>query len=168
VRRTPASPGLFLASALLALAAVAVALFTQYKWGMQPCPWCVLQRLQFVLVAAVALLGALASQLRFLRAARGLALLLLGLAGSGVAAALWQHFVASAKDSCKMSLADQINRGLGLDELWPEVFGAFASCADGAAKLLGVPYELYSLAVFVVLGAAAVMLLRRPTRVALR
>jgi len=35
------------------------------------------------------------------------------------------------------------------------------SCADAAAKLLGVPYEFYSLTLFVVLGALAVVLLRR-------
>ena len=40
-----------------ALAAVVVALVTQHVFDMQPCPWCVLQRLIFVLIALVALVG---------------------------------------------------------------------------------------------------------------
>ena len=47
----------FVALALLCIAAVGAALFTQYAWDMQPCPWCILQRLIFVLIAAVSLIG---------------------------------------------------------------------------------------------------------------
>ena len=52
------------------------------------------------------------------------ALLALALALSGVAAALWQHFVAAATNSCALTLADRMVRGLGLDELCPQVFSA--------------------------------------------
>ena len=83
------------------------------------------------------------------------------LALSGIAAALWQHFVAAASVSCNLTLADRIVGGIGVDALWPQVFAAYASCADAAAKLLGVPYEFYSLTVFVVLAALAAVLLRR-------
>ena len=79
-----------------------------------------------------------------------------------MAAALWQHFVAAASVSCNLTLADRVISGLGLDVLWPEVFAPMASCADAAATLLGVPYEFYSLTLFVMLAAAAVMVLRRP------
>jgi disulfide bond formation protein DsbB len=54
--------------------------------------------------------------------------------------------------------------GLGLDGLMPEVFQARASCADAAVKLLGLPYEFYSLALFVLLGAAGALVLTQPTR----
>jgi protein dithiol:quinone oxidoreductase len=154
--RASAAPRMFAAVALLALAAVGMALYTQHKLGMQPCPWCVLQRLQFLLIAALALFGLLATSLRMRLLTQGLAAVLLVAAASGVAAALWQHFVAASKDSCKLTLAQQIVSGLGLDEAWPEVFAAYASCADAATKLLGLPYEFYSLALFVVTGAAAV------------
>jgi disulfide bond formation protein DsbB len=85
--------------------------------------------------------------------------LMLALAACGVAAALWQHFVAASSTSCNLTLADQIVRGAGLDELWPLAFSATASCAEAATNLLGVPYEFYSLALFIGLGAAAVWLL---------
>jgi len=44
--------------AVACLAAVAVALVSQHGFGIQPCPWCVLQRAIFVAIGMVALLGA--------------------------------------------------------------------------------------------------------------
>lgn len=147
--------------AVLPLAAVGTALVTQHVFGMQPCAWCVLQRLIFVAISLAALLGlagqgARLSVVRYLGAAL-MALLALG----GISAALWQHFVAASSTSCDLSLADRIVSTVGVDTLWPAVFAPYASCADAAATLLGVPYEFYSLTLFVVLAAIAVWLLRR-------
>jgi disulfide bond formation protein DsbB len=149
---------LYAAAIGVSLGAVAAALVTQHVFEMQPCPWCVLQRLEFVAIAASALPGLLLSR-KWVR--RGSAALMLALAGAGVATALWQHFVAAASASCRMTLADQIIRGLGLDELLPTVFAAYASCADGAARIFGVPYEFYSLTLFALLFIAAGWGLRR-------
>jgi disulfide bond formation protein DsbB len=137
--------------ALLCVGAVAAAVFTQHVWGMQPCPWCVLQRAIFSAIAIVALLAALlpgALQLAVL----GLVMLL---AGAGVAAAAWQHFVAAEQASCAMTLADRIMGGLGLDALWPEVYMATASCAEAKVKLAGMPYEFWSGALFALIGFVA-------------
>ena len=156
--RLPAS--LVLGGAALApLASVGIALYTQHGLGMMPCPWCVLQRLIFLAIAATAWLGlALGAALP----RRAMALLMLLLAASGVAAALWQHFVAAASASCNRTLADHVMSGLGLDNLAPAVFAPYASCADAAATLLGVPYEFYSLTLFVMLAAVAVRVMYRP------
>lgn len=142
----------------VSLAAVAVALVSQHRFDMQPCPWCVLQRVIFVAIALAAL-PALVSRHAL---ARGTSAALVGaLALAGVAAALWQHFVAAATNSCALTLADRIVRGLGLDELWPGGFSATASCADAAVRLFGVPYEFYSLLLYLAAAAAAWRLLRR-------
>ena len=146
---------------VLPLAAVGTALVTQHVFGMQPCAWCVLQRLIFVTISLAALLGLAGQWTRLLAVRRLGAVLMLLLALAGVSAALWQHFVAAASNSCNLSLADRIVSGIGVDALWPAVFAPYASCADAAAKLLGVSYEFYSLTLFVVLAAVAVGLLRR-------
>ena len=144
--------------ALVSLAAVAAALVSQHVFDMQPCPWCVLQRVIFVAIAIACAIGLVIRN----GLGRGLsAVLVLLLSLSGVAAALWQHFVAAATASCNLTLADRIVNGLQLDSLAPEVFQARASCADAAVKVLGVPYEFFSLALFVVFALAAVRLLRR-------
>lgn len=150
-----------LGTAGLAFAAVGAALVSQHVYGMQPCPWCVLQRAVFAAIAIAALPGLLVTQPGVQRASAA-GVLLLSLAGA--AAALWQHFVAASSTSCAMTLADRIVRGSGLDEWWPEAFSATASCADAAVKLFGVPYEFFSLALYVLLAAGALVLLRRRRR----
>jgi len=134
-------------AAVLSVGAVGAALFTQHVLGMQPCPWCVLQRLIFLSIAAAALIGLVAQRLG--------PILMIGLAVCGMAAALWQHFVAAATASCNLSFADRVMSGLTLDELAPAVFMATASCADAKVNLLGVPYEFWSLGLFVMLESLA-------------
>jgi protein dithiol:quinone oxidoreductase len=147
------------ATAGLSLAAVGVALATQHLLDMQPCPWCVLQRLIFVLIAAVALLGWALAALR-----RPTAALVLLLALCGIASALWQHFVASAADACNRTLAERIIVALGLDGSLPEIFQPRASCADAAVGLLGLPYEFWSLGLFVVVAVLALRSIAQHTR----
>ena len=138
---------------------VGFALFTQHVWGMLPCPWCVLQRLVFVLIGAAALLGLL------LPGATGRRLggvLVLPLALAGMGTALWQHFVAAASAPCNLSMADRLMGYTGLDSRFPEVFAAYASCADAKVDLAGVPYEFWSLALFCAMAVAAWRVLSRP------
>jgi disulfide bond formation protein DsbB len=146
------------AIAAAALGAVALALVTQHAFDMQPCPWCVLQRLVFVAIGAVALIGL---AWRSALGQRLLPLLLLLLCAAGITAALWQHFVAAASSSCNLTLADRIVSGLQLDALLPSVFQATASCADAAVDLLGLPYEFWSLGLFVLIEIAALGLFLR-------
>ncbi|HET7796088.1 MAG TPA: disulfide bond formation protein B [Rhizobacter sp.] len=147
-------PGLLLAAAaLLSVAAVGAALVSQHVYGMEPCPWCILQRLIFLVIALVCLVGFMST-----RIAGGLVLLL---SLSGVAAALWQHFKAAASSSCAMTVADNIVMALKLDSLWPDVFLPRASCADAAVSMWGIPYDFYSLTLFVVLAATGWWVMRR-------
>ncbi|RVT50143.1 disulfide bond formation protein B [Rubrivivax albus] len=145
--------GVLVLTALAALAAVGAAYFTQHVWGMQPCPWCVLQRLIFVAVAAAAVLGLLWPT--------GGAVLAGLLAASGLAAALWQHFVAASAESCDLTLADRIMAATGLDGQFPEVFMAMSSCADAKVDLFGLPYEAWSGALFAATLVAMAAMLRR-------
>ncbi len=145
-------------TALGSLAAVGAALVSQHAFGMEPCPWCILQRVIFVAIALACVVGLVwrAAAGRVLSAA-----LVLLLALSGIAAALWQHFVAASSTSCNLTFADQVIGALGLDAAWPDVFSPRASCADAAVDLLGLPYEFWSLALFVVAAGVGVRVLRR-------
>ena len=132
--------------AIACVAAVGGALVSQHMFDMQPCPWCVLQRVIYLGIALVCGLGWV---LRSMAARRAAAVMALLLALCGAAAALWQHFKAAASASCNLTLADKIVSGfLQLDSLWPDVFAVRASCADAAVNLLGVAYDFWSLALF--------------------
>jgi disulfide bond formation protein DsbB len=165
----PAGAGLsrraiLLGIVLVSFGAVALALISQHAFDMQPCPWCALQRLIFVGIGLAALLGLVWNGT--LLARRSVPLLLLLLCGCGIASALWQHFVAAASVSCNLTLADRVLSGSHLDELLHEVFQPRATCADAAVDLIGVPYEFWSLALFLAIELAALWLFIRARRVA--
>ena len=146
---------------IVSLGALGAALVSQHAFDMQPCPWCVLQRLIFLLLALAALLGLAWRSVFGSRLAAGVGIVLAAL---GAAAALWQHVVAAKSASCNLTLADRIVSGLQLDALAPQVFAATASCADAAVQLFGVPYEYWSLALFGALGLALTMALTNRRR----
>jgi len=156
----------FAAGALICAAAMAIALVSQHVYDMQPCVWCVLQRLLFVVIGAACVLGLL------WRGTAGRlfsATLVLLTSAAGVAAALWQYQVAAQTQACLFTLADRVMAASRLDGWMPEVFQARASCMDAAVRLLGVPYEFYSLALYLLLGGGALYLMlgrapRLPTR----
>jgi len=155
-------PQVLLVVALLAFGAVGAALVSQYQFDMQPCVWCVLQRFIFLVLGVLALVGALLGP----GARRGAVWLALLAALSGVASALWQHFVAANSQSCVLTLAERIVTGLHLDRLAPDLFIAYASCADAAVNLLGVPYAIWSCAMFLILAALLAWTLRASGRAA--
>ena len=155
--RAASAVPLFGLVALAAFGGVAAALVSQHVYAMEPCPWCVLQRLIFLVIGAFALIGLLWPGLVGRRLAATVVLLL---ALGGLAAALWQHFVSAASGSCNLTLADRIVSGLGLDNLLPDVFMARASCADAAVDLLGVPYAFWAAALFVLCALPMLRVLR--------
>lgn len=137
--------------ALLCIAAVLVALVSQHVFGLQPCAWCVLQRLTFVLIALVCWAGLLAG--RIAAVARRIAGLLVALlSAGGVLAAWYQYTVAAKLFSCDMTFADKLMVGSGLDAGMPWLFGIFATCMDARVDLLGIEYALWALGLFVLTG----------------
>jgi len=152
--------------ALLCVAALTFALVSQHVFDMQPCAWCVLQRLVFVAIALTCWIGLLAG-----RIAAGLrqlaALLVAGLGVAGMVAAWYQYTVAAKMFSCDMTFADRFMVDSGLDANMPWLFGIFASCMDARVDLLGIEYALWSLGLFVaitVLGLATLLYRARQTR----
>jgi len=157
-RRGVPTTALFAFAAVLPFAAIGAALVTQHVYGMQPCPWCVLQRLIFMCIGVLAAIGLV---WRGGAGPRVLGVLALLLAACGFAAAMWQHFVAAATASCKLSFADKVVSATGLNDLLPAVFESRASCADAAVSLFGVPYEFWSATLFVVLAITMIAAMRR-------
>ena len=147
----------FAAVALACLAAVGAALVSQHMFDMQPCPWCVLQRVIFLAIAIACAIGFAWRRSTGRIVAGTLGLLL---AACGIAAGLWQHFQAAASASCNLTLADRItSQWLQLDSLAPDIFSARASCADAAVNLFGLPYDFWSLGLFVLIAVAMLKVL---------
>jgi len=145
---------LLIVIAVLSFSAVGLALVGQHYFDMRPCPWCILQRVIFIAIGLVALLG-LVKPLRI-----PALLLTIVLAGCGMAAALYQHFVAAKSVSCALTLADRIVSAIGLDRLAPSWFEPTANCSEAIVSVLGVPFDIWSLMLYVVLAAISVIALR--------
>lgn len=153
-----AGPGWLAGIAAACVAAVALALVAQHAFDMQPCPWCILQRLIYLLIALLCGMAAVLKR----GAARTVAVVLaLGLAVSGAAAAVFQHVVAAKSFSCNLTAADKIITALGIEALVPALFKVTATCADAAVSVLGVPFEYWSLALFAAVALALVAWLAR-------
>jgi protein dithiol:quinone oxidoreductase len=149
-------PHVLIAVAVLALGAVGLAAIAQYVFDMQPCPWCVLQRFIYLVVAVLALIGAFVSGTpRRLFAGLGFLAAL-----SGLASALWQQLVAASSASCDLTLAERITTGLRLDRILPELFIAYASCADAAVNVLHIPFAVWSCIMFALLALLLLWALR--------
>ncbi|CAN5323057.1 disulfide bond formation protein B [soil metagenome] len=143
------------------IAAVGIAVYTQFKYDWRPCPWCILQRVIFIAIAIVCIVAA---SIRGVAARSVPLIFVLVLSVLGIASALWQHFVAARSTSCAMTLADKILSAIGLDSLMPSVFRITGSCAEAAVSMFNVPFEFWSLALFAVLGVLSIYLIRRLPR----
>lgn len=150
--------------ALLCLLAVGIALVSQHVFGMQPCAWCVLQRLVFLVTAAVCLVGNLFSRVAVLQKIGALLALLLCLAG--IMAAWYQYNVAQHMFSCDLTFADRFMVQTGLDANLPWLFGIFATCMDARVSVLGIEYVLWSLSLFILLSVASLVALWPRAKVA--
>lgn len=131
--------------AVLAFGAVALAVGLQVGFDMRPCAWCVFQRLLYLVIGLLAVLAWLAGRGS---ASRLLAALALVTSLGGVVTALYQHLVASHSESCVQTLADQVVRGLTLDQNLPMLFQATAFCNEANVPLLGLPFAIWSAVLF--------------------
>jgi len=147
---------------VLSLSSVAIALVSQYVYDMQPCAWCVFQRLLYLMIGLFALGFGVVKPTR-MRIAIGSASIV-AIAIMGVTAAWYQEKVAANTFSCAQTLADQIMTKSGLDSAVPWLFGIYASCMDARVKLLGIEYAWWSLAMFTLIGIIALVVLKRRLR----
>jgi disulfide bond formation protein DsbB len=141
----------------LCAAGVGIALLSQHVFDMQPCAWCVFQRLIYLTLAVVA---ALAASSQGLSARLVCAMLGLSLAIAGVLAAWFQAQVASQSFSCAQTLADLLMTQTGLETAIPALFGIYASCMDARVKVFGLEYAYWSLQLFVLLGLMVAFIMK--------
>jgi disulfide bond formation protein DsbB len=134
--------------ALFCFGAVGLALVSQHVFDMPPCAWCVMQRLIYLVIGVIALIGGFGGGRALTRICGALAALL---SLSGIVAAWYQYSVAANMLSCDQTFADRFMTGIGLESAVPWLFGIFATCMDAKVPVLGIEYALWSLTLFVIL-----------------
>jgi disulfide bond formation protein DsbB len=134
---------------VLCFGSVGLALISQYMFDMQPCAWCILQRIIFVLIGLLAL-GSL-----FINTKKPHICVWFGIelfTTLGIGAAIYQFKVASKSFECGISLAEKIINLSYLNEILPSVFGVMGLCGE-SSDVLGIPYVLLSLFIFMIISS---------------
>jgi disulfide bond formation protein DsbB len=139
---------------LSALAAVFIALISQHVFDMQPCAWCVFQRLLFLCIALFAGITWFSVSFK-VKTTFNILIFLTGL--GGIASTIYQLNVASKQFSCAQTFADIFMTRSGLESALPNLFGIYATCADARVNLLGLEYAVWALLLFALLTLAATL-----------
>jgi len=144
---------LCLSGFIVCVALVAFALFSQFKWGLLPCPLCIFQRIAFAALALVLLVGGLHSpRKRGGRIGYGLLALVPALAGIAIAGRhVWlTHLPADQVPSCgpPLEFMMEVNP---LTDVIKQVLTGSGECAKVDWTFLGLSMPAWSLAWFLAL-----------------
>lgn len=143
------SKNIFLTITIFSSLGLSIALVSQHVFGMQPCAWCVLQRLILIGTILFSLLGYTFD--KHLRINKLFSIAGLIVASTGIIAAWYQYSVAANMFSCAQTFADRFISSSGLDSIIPWLFGIYATCMDAKVSLLGIEYALWGLILFVLI-----------------
>jgi disulfide bond formation protein DsbB len=135
---------------------IAFGLYLQHSKGLEPCPLCVLQRVIFVAIGAVALLAALVGTRRSaVRIGAGLAVALLALMGVGVAGRQsWlQHFPPPIQE-CGADFYFLVDT-TPLAQLLPALFSGTGDCAKRGWMFLSLSIAEWALLFFAAIAILA-------------
>ena len=144
---------------------IATAIFYfQEQLGLDPCPMCVLQRYAFILTGIVALVAAIHGPRGWGRKVYGTLIVLIALAGAGVAArhSYLQHFPPKV-ETCGSDLEFILNT-FSLSQALPKIFAGTGSCSAVHWKLLGLSIPEWALVWFAVFTLFALWVLFRRRR----
>jgi protein dithiol:quinone oxidoreductase len=151
----------FLVGFLICAGLIAFALYAQYVLNMDPCPLCILQRVVFIGMGLLFLLGGLHAPRGKGRWVYTALVALLALIGIGIAGRhLWiQTLPADQVPSCGAPLGYLLETRAGnggLIGVLEKVLTGSGECAK-VQPILGLPMPAWSLLWFVLLGALAVV-----------
>ena len=153
--------------ALAAFGLTAAGLLIGEVMNLQPCPLCIFQRLLYLLIGCLAVVGALLPGWGRLWAA------LLGLTAVGGLATAgyqsWLQYLPTASMECgfgEPTLIEQVVDWFGV--LWPAVFMATGFCSSKDWMFLGLSMANWSCLCFLAFGIVAGSMLARPAAAGVR
>lgn len=135
----------------------AFALYLQYYEYQNPCPLCILQRVAYIAMMVVFLIGAIHGPRRSGAIVYSTLLVIIAVIGAGIATRhVWlQHLPKDRLPECGPGLEYMLNR-FPLMQALEKVFRGSGECAEVGWTFLTLSIAEWSLAWFVLLGALAV------------
>lgn len=153
----------FTAGLLICLAVLGFAYYLQHGERFYPCPWCIAQRLLFISVALVCLVGLLHRP----GVRGGIVYSTLGalFAAAGTAAAAYHLYLQAdpiRATRCVGSPLERLLDSTAIGQLWPGFLQYDGPCTLDEWTLLGMNIPQWSLTWFAILAALFVSVLMRP------
>lgn len=147
----------YLAGFLICGGLILYALYLQYYAYQDPCPLCLLQRVVYIALMVVFLLGALHGPRRTGAIVYSTLLVLVSLIGAGIAGRhVWlQHLPKDKVPECGPGLGYILDR-FPLVNALEKIFRGSGECAEAGWRLMGLSIAEWSLVWFILLGAYAV------------
>jgi len=147
----------YLAGFLICGGLILYALYLQYYEYQDPCPLCLLQRVVYIVLMVIFLLGALHGPRRTGAVVYSTLLVLVSLIGAGIAGRhVWlQHLPKDKVPECGPGLGYILDR-FPLVSALEKIFRGSGECAEAGWRLMGLSIAEWSLVWFVLLGAYAV------------
>lgn len=143
---------------VVCVALIGFALFSQFQWGLQPCPLCIFQRIAFAAMGVGFLVGALHAPRTKTRLVYATFTSLAGVVGAGIAARhVWlTHLPPDKVPSCGPGLEFLLN-AFPLADVVKQVLTGSGECAKVDWFFLGLSMPAWSLAWFGILVALAIV-----------
>jgi disulfide bond formation protein DsbB len=146
----------YFAGFLVCAALLAYAYYVQFALGVEPCPMCIFQRIAFIAMGLVFLIGAIHGPRATGRRVYALLLLLGAAAGVGIAARhLWvQHLPPDPMAGCAPGWNYMIEN-FPLSKTLKLAFTGSADCSQVSWTFLGLSMPFWTLVCYVLLGVGA-------------
>ena len=147
----------YLAGFLACAGLLALSLYLQYYEYLEPCPLCILQRVAFIALMTVFLIGALHGPRRTGAIVYSALLAIISVTGAGIATRhVWlQHLPKDKVPECGPGLSYMLNK-FPLFDVFEKIFRGSGECAEVGWTLLNLSIAGWSLVWFVLLGVFAV------------
>jgi len=150
---------------LVCAALYAFAIYVQFDLGIEPCPLCIFQRIAFIVLGVIFLVGAIHNPGVRGRRVYGLLLLLAAAVGAGIAARhIWiQHQPPDPFAGCAPGWNYMIEN-FPLSKTLKMAFTGLADCAQVTWTFLGFSMPFWTLVCYALMGAGSVWMgfRRRP------
>lgn len=147
----------YAAGFLVCVGLLAFALYLQHYEYQNPCPLCIMQRVAFMALAGVFLLGALHGPGRIGAMVYSSLLAIVALLGISVAGRhVWlQHLPKDRVPECGPGLEYMLNR-FPLTQALEKIFRGSGECAEASWRMFGLSIAEWSLLWLILLGAYGV------------
>jgi disulfide bond formation protein DsbB len=144
---------LFIAALVGCIVILAYAVYLQYWKGLDPCPWCIVQRVGFLLVALIALVAALQRPWSFGIRVWSVLGGLVALGGAGTAVYhLWLQSDPKRAAACAGSALERLLDDSRIGDWVPPLLQYGGTCEAKPWSLLGLSVPQWSLVCFVALA----------------